>query len=568
MFHRAAMARFPKTCCERTLAVIAVGVALTASAQAAQFDVLIRNGTIYDGSGAPGKPGMVAFVQDRLVPIEDSASAQGKLEIDARGLAVAPGFINMLSWANESLVADGRSESDIRQGVTLEVLGEGESMGPLNERMRKDLEAQQGDIRFPVTWRTLAEYLNSLVERGVSPNVASFVGAATMRIHEIGYADRAPTPEELARMCDLARQAMEEGALGLSSALIYAPGFYARTEELVALAKVAARYDGLYISHLRSESSRLLEAADELIDISRQARIRAEIYHLKAAGRQHWSSVDALLQKIESARASGLEITADMYTYTAAATGLDAAMPPWVQEGGYDRWAERLRDPQIRARVKKEMSSPADKWENLYYLAGSAENVLLVGFKNSKLKPFTGKTLAEVARLRNSSTEDTAMDLVVEDGSRVSVVYHLMSEENVRREIKQPWMSFGSDAASLAPEGVFLKSSTHPRAYGNFARLLGKYVREEQLISLPEAIRRLSTLPARNLRLEKRGSLQPGFFADVVIFDPQKIADHATFADPHQYATGVVHVFVNGIQVLGNGHHTGAKPGRVVRRGR
>ena len=568
MFHRAAMARFPKTCCERTLAVIAVGVALTASAQAAQFDVLIRNGTIYDGSGAPGKPGMVAFVQDRLVPIEDSASAQGKLEIDARGLAVAPGFINMLSWANESLVADGRSESDIRQGVTLEVLGEGESMGPLNERMRKDLEAQQGDIRFPVTWRTLAEYLNSLVERGVSPNVASFVGAATLRIHEIGYADRAPTPEELARMCDLARQAMEEGALGLSSALIYAPGFYARTEELVALAKVAARYDGLYISHLRSESSRLLEAADELIDISRQARIRAEIYHLKAAGRQHWSSVDALLQKIESARASGLEITADMYTYTAAATGLDAAMPPWVQEGGYDRWAERLRDPQIRARVKKEMSSPADKWENLYYLAGSAENVLLVGFKNSKLKPFTGKTLAEVARLRNSSTEDTAMDLVVEDGSRVSVVYHLMSEENVRREIKQPWMSFGSDAASLAPEGVFLKSSTHPRAYGNFARLLGKYVREEQLISLPEAIRRLSTLPARNLRLEKRGSLQPGFFADVVIFDPQKIADHATFADPHQYATGVVHVFVNGIQVLGNGHHTGAKPGRVVRRGR
>jgi N-acyl-D-amino-acid deacylase len=562
------MARFPKTCCERTLAVIAVGVALTASAQAAQFDVLIRNGTIYDGSGAPGKPGMVAFVQDRLVPIEDSASAQGKLEIDARGLAVAPGFINMLSWANESLVADGRSESDIRQGVTLEVLGEGESMGPLNERMRKDLEAQQGDIRFPVTWRTLAEYLNSLVERGVSPNVASFVGAATLRIHEIGYADRAPTPEELARMCDLARQAMEEGALGLSSALIYAPGFYARTEELVALAKVAARYDGLYISHLRSESSRLLEAADELIDISRQARIRAEIYHLKAAGRQHWSSVDALLQKIESARASGLEITADMYTYTAAATGLDAAMPPWVQEGGYDRWAERLRDPQIRARVKKEMSSPADKWENLYYLAGSAENVLLVGFKNSKLKPFTGKTLAEVARLRNSSTEDTAMDLVVEDGSRVSVVYHLMSEENVRREIKQPWMSFGSDAASLAPEGVFLKSSTHPRAYGNFARLLGKYVREEQLISLPEAIRRLSTLPARNLRLEKRGSLQPGFFADVVIFDPQKIADHATFADPHQYATGVVHVFVNGIQVLGNGHHTGAKPGRVVRRGR
>jgi len=536
------------------------------SSLAADVDLLIRNGTIYDGTGSPGRLGDLAITNDRIASVASGEPLRAKIEIDARGLAVAPGFINMLSWANESLIADGRSQSDIRQGVTLEIMGEGESAGPLNETMRKDFEAQQADIRFPVTWHTLDEYLRYLVDRGISPNVASFVGATTLRIHEIGYTDRAPTAAELARMCDLAREAMEQGALGVSSALIYAPGFYARTDELIALAKVAARYNGMYISHMRSESSRLIEATDELITIATEAGIRAEIYHLKAAGHENWHKLDPLLQRIEKARAGGLEITADMYTYTAASTGLDAAMPPWVQEGGYNRWAERLRDPQIRARVKREMSMTATNWENLYYLAGSPDKVLLVGFKNPKLKPFTGKTLAEVAKIRNRSPEDTAMDLVIEDGSRVTVVYHLMSEENVRTQMKKPWMSFGSDAGSLAPEGVFLKASTHPRAYGNFARLLGKYVRDEKVIPLPEAIRRLTTLPASNLRLKNRGALRPGYFADVVVFDPARIQDYATFANPQQYSTGVAHVFVNGAQVLRDGVHTGAKPGRVVRR--
>jgi N-acyl-D-aspartate/D-glutamate deacylase len=552
--------------CLRPLLVCSTLCLFIQSSLAADVDLLIRNGTIYDGTGSPGRVGDLAITSDRIASVASGESLRAKTEIDARGLAIAPGFINMLSWANESLIADGRSQSDIRQGVTLEIMGEGESAGPLNESMRKDFEAQQADIRFPVTWHTLDEYLRHLVDRGISPNVASFVGATTLRIHEIGYTDRAPTVAELARMCDLAREAMEQGALGISSALIYAPGFYAKTDELTALAKVAARYNGMYISHMRSESSRLLEATDELITIAAEAGIRAEIYHLKAAGHENWHKLDPLLQRIEKARAGGLQITTDMYTYTAASTGLDAAMPPWVQEGGYNRWAERLRDPQIRARVKREMSMTATNWENLYYLAGSPEKVLLVGFKNPKLKPFTGKTLAEVAKIRNRSPEDTAMDLVIEDGGRVTVVYHLMSEENVRIQMKKPWMSFGSDAGSLAPEGVFLKASTHPRAYGNFARLLGKYVRDEKVISLPEAIRRLTTLPASNLRLKDRGALKPGYFADVVVFDPAKIQDYATFANPQQYSTGVIHVFVNGVQVLRDGVHTGAKPGRVVRR--
>ena len=534
---------------------------------AEMFDVLIRNGAIYDGSGAAPAMGNVAIKGDRIAAVGQIKDATAKIEIDAKGLAVAPGFINMLSWANESLIADGRSQGDIRQGVTLEILGEGESMGPLNEKMQRNYAAQQGDIKYPVNWRTLGEYLNQLVQRGISPNVASFVGATTLRIHEIGYTDRPPTAAELSRMCDLAREAMEEGALGLSSSLIYAPAFYAKTDELIALSKVAAKYDGIYISHIRSESSRLLEAADELITIAREAKIRAEIYHLKAAGRTNWSKLDQLLRKIEAARAEGLQITADMYTYTAASTGLDASMPPWVQEGGYDRWAERLRDPAIRERVKREMSAPADSWENLFYLSGSPTNILLVGFKNPKLKPLTGKTLAEAAKLRGKSAQDTAMDLVVEDGSRVAIVYHLMSEENVRKEIKQPWMSFGSDAGSMAPEGVFLKSSTHPRAYGNFARLLGRYVRDEKLIPLEEAVHRLTSLPASNLKLRHRGALKLDYFADVVIFDPARIQDHATFDKPQQYATGMVHVFVNGVQVFKDGEHTGAKPGRVVRRG-
>ena len=541
---------------------------VTATAHTAEtFDLLIRNGTIYDGSGNTPIDGAVAIDGDRVAAVGKLDNARGKREIDAKGMAVAPGFINMLSWANESLIADGRSQSEIRQGVTLEVMGEGESMGPLNDKMRRNLEAQQGDIKYPVTWQTLAEFLEHLVKRGISPNVASFVGATTLRIHEIGYADRPPTPEELSRMCDLAAQAMEQGALGVSSALIYAPGFYAKTDELIALAKVAAKYDGLYVSHIRSESTRLLEAADELIQIARAANIPAEIYHIKAAGRQNWSKLSALLEKIETARAQGLRITADMYTYTAASTGLDASMPPWVQEGGYDRWTERLRDPTIRGRVKREMAQAGDNWENLFYAAGTPTNILLVEFKNPKLKPFTGKTLAEVARIRGKPADETAMDLVIEDGSRVGVVYHLMSEENVRTEMKKAWVSFCSDSGSLAPEGVFLKTSTHPRAYGNFARLLGKYARDEKIIPLEEAVRRLTSLPASNLKLHHRGMLKPDYFADIVIFDPAKIQDHATFDRPQQYATGVQHVFVNGVQVLKDGEHTGAKPGRVVRRG-
>ena len=531
----------------------------------ADYDLVIRNGTIYDGSGQTPFVGDVAIKGDTIAAVGKRMDARRKAEIDARGRAVAPGFINMLSWANESLIHDGRSQSDIRQGVTLEVMGEGESMGPLNATMKQNMVEQQGDIKFKVEWTTLGEYLDYLVQRGVSCNVASFVGATTVRIHEIGYTDRPPTPAELERMKKLVQQAMEEGALGVGSSLIYTPAFYAKTDELIALCKVASENNGMYISHVRSEGNTFLEALDELIAISRGAKIPAEVYHLKAAGQSNWNKLEAAIQRIESARAAGLKVTADMYTYIAGATGLDAAMPPWVQEGGYKAWAERLKDPKIRDRVRQEMITPTAKWESLYLAAGSPEKVLLIGFKNEKLKPLTGKTLAEVAKMRGKSPEETAMDLVVEDGSRVSTVYFLMSEDNVRKQIALPWVSFDSDEGSYAPEGVFLKSNPHPRAYGNFARLLGKYVRDEKIIRLEEAIRRLTSLPAENLKIKQRGWLKPGYFADIVVFDPLRIQDHATFEKPHQYSTGVVHVFVNGVQVLKNGEHTGAKPGRVVR---
>ncbi len=529
------------------------------------YDVVIRGGTIYDGSGSPPFVGDLAIRGDTIAAIGSLGNARGRVEIDAAGLAVAPGFINMLSWATESLIADGRSQSDIRQGVTLEVFGEGWSMGPLNEAMRREMLERQGDIKYEIPWMTLGEYLEYLVRRGVSTNVASFVGATTVRIHVLGYENRPPTPEEMERMRQLVRQAMEEGALGVGSSLIYAPAFYASTEELIELCKVAAEYGGMYISHIRSEGNRLLEAIDELIRIAREAKIPAEIYHLKAAGRANWPKLDEAIRRIEAARAQGLRITANMYPYTAGATGLDAAMPPWVQEGGHRAWIERLKNPAIRQRVTREMRTPTDRWENLYLMAGSPENVLLVGFKNEALKPLTGKTLAEVARLRGRSPEDTIIDLVIEDDSRVGAVYFLMSEENVRKQIALPWMSFGSDAESLAPEGVFLKANPHPRAYGTFARVLGRYVREEKIIPLEEAIRRMTSLPAENLKLDRRGRLKVGYFADVVVFDPAKVQDHATYERPHQYATGVIHVFVNGVPVLRNGEHTGATPGRVVR---
>jgi N-acyl-D-amino-acid deacylase len=478
---------------------------------------------------------------------------------------VAPGFINMLSWATDSLLVDGRSQSDIRQGVTLEVMGEGESMGPLNASMKREMRQLQGDIKFPVAWTTLGEYLDYLVRKGVSTNVASFVGATTVRVYVVGYEDRPATGEEIRRMQRLVDTAMREGALGVSSALIYAPGSYARAEELTALAEVAGRYGGLYISHLRSEGNHLLEALDELIATARKAHVAAEVYHMKAAGKSNWDKCGAMIQKIEAARAEGLHITADMYTYTAGSTGLDAAMPPWVQAGGHRAWLTRLRDPAIRPRVLREMTTSAEGWENFYLLAGTPENILFVGFKNEKLKPLTGKTLAEVAALRGKAPPETILDLVVEDDSRVNTVYFLMSEENVQQQIRLPWVSFCSDAGSLAPEGVFLKSSTHPRAYGNFARLLGKYVREEKVIPLEEAIRRLTALPAENLKLDRRGRLKTGYYADIVVFDPQTVSDRATYENPRQYATGVVHVLVNGTQVLQDGTHTGAKPGQVVR---
>lgn len=527
------------------------------------YDLVIRNGAVYDGSGSAPFVGDVAIRGDRIAAV--GPGLRGRQEIDARGLAVAPGFINMLSWATESLLVDGRSLSDLTQGVTLEVFGEGWSMGPLNERMKKDQIQDQGDLKYDVAWTTLGEYLDHLVRRGISCNVASFVGATTIRIHELGYEDRRPAPEELERMKALVRQAMEEGALGVGSSLIYAPAFYADTAELVALSKEAARYGGMYISHLRSEGNRFEEAVDEILRIAREAGIRAEIYHLKAAGKSNWPKLDRVIGKIEAARREGVRISADMYTYTAGHTGLDAAMPPWVQEGGHRKWVERLKDPGIRERVRREMSTPTGAWENLYLAAGTPENVLLVGFKNEKLKPLTGKTLAEVARMRGTSPEETAMDLVVEDDSRVDTVYFMMSEENVKKQIRLPWVSFGSDAASMAPEGAFLRSRLHPRAYGNFARLLGKYVRDEKVIPLEEAVRRLTSLPAENLRIRDRGALKPGYFADVAVFDPERIGDHATFENPHRLSEGVIHVLVNGVPVLRDGRHTGRKPGRVVR---
>ena len=529
------------------------------------YDVLIRGGTVYDGSGEPPRVADVAVRGDAIADVGDLSGSTGSVEVDATGMALAPGFINMLSWATESLIVDGRSLGDIRQGVTLEIFGEGTSMGPINDEMRARMLDGQGDLTYDIPWTTLGEYLEHLVVRGVSPNVASFVGAETVRVHELGNEDRPPTPEELGRMEELVRDAMRQGALGVGSSLIYAPGFYADTDELIAITRAAGEFGGSYISHMRSEGNRLLEAVDELITIAREAGVPAEIYHLKAAGTANWGKLDQVIERVESARADGLRITADMYTYTAGATGLDAAMPPWVQEGGREAWVERLQDPEIRARVAAEMATPTDEWENLLLAAGSPDRVLLVGFRQDSLKYLTGRTLAEVAEMRGTSVEETAMTLVVQDDSRVGTVYFMMDEDNVRRQIAIPWVSFGSDAGSMAPVDPFTRSNTHPRAYGNFARLLGRYVRDEKTIPLEEAIRKLTSLPAGNLGLDRRGSLTTGHFADIVVFDPEAIQDHATFEDPHQLATGVRDVFVNGTAVLRDGEHTGELPGRVVR---
>lgn len=528
------------------------------------LDVIIRGGTVYDGSGRKPVKADVGIVGDKVVSIGDLSRQKALISIDASGMAVAPGFINMLSWSTESLIVDPRSLGELKQGVTTQIFGEGFSMGPLNERMKKQMKDDQGDLKFDIGWTTLAEYLQYLEKRGVSQNVASYVGATTIRMNVIGEEDKQPTPEQMQQMRELVRREMEAGALGIGTSLIYAPAFYAKTEELIEMCKVAAKYKGKYISHMRSEGNRLIEAVEELLRISREAKIPAEIYHLKAAGKENWPKMDKVLAMVEAARKNGMKITADMYTYPAGATGLDAAMPPWVLDGGYPELFKRLKDPATRKKIIDEIRTPTDKWENLYLAAGSAERVLLVGFKNDKLKPLTGKTLAEVAKMRGTDPETTILDLVLEDQSRVGTVYFLMDEENIKKQIKKPWVSFGSDAESIAPEGAFLKSNPHPRSYGNFARLLGKYVRDEKVISLSEAVRRLSRLPATNLGLDRRGSLRPGYFADVVVFDPRTIADKATFDRPHQFAVGVRDVLVNGVPLLRNGEHTGKFSGRAL----
>lgn len=553
----------------KRMSAIAVAVAAlfaTSSAPVpASYSVLIHGGTIYDGSGSTPYVGDVALKGDRIVYVGPHAPGHAARVIDATGKAVSPGFINMLSWAVESLIADGRGMSDTYQGVTLEVFGEGDSMGPLTPEMKAKALKREGDIKYPISWTTLAQYLDFITRKGVTPNVASFVGATTVRVHELGEKDVQPTPAQLIRMRALVRQAMKDGALGVGSALIYAPATYAKTPELVALTLEAGKCGGMYISHMRSEGNKLLEAIDELITISRESGAPAEIYHFKQAGQSNWGKLDAAITRVNAARASGDRVSANMYTYLAGATGLDAAMPPWVQSGGLEAWIARMKDPAVRARLVKEMRTPTNEWENLMLLTGSPDKILLVAFKNPKLKPLTGKTLGEVARMRGKSPEETAMDLVIEDGSRVGTVYFLMSEDNVKREVGLPWMSFGSDEGSPAPEGVFLKSHSHPRAYGNVARLLGHYVRDEHAATLQDAVRRLTSLPASNLGIRQRGALKPGFYGDVVVFDPATIQDHATYDKPDQLATGVDDVFVNGVQVLKDGVHTGAKPGRVVR---
>jgi N-acyl-D-amino-acid deacylase len=547
------------------ITALAALVLLAACSKPASYDLILRGGTIYDGSGEVPYVGDIAVNGDMIAAHGNLGTAKAATEIDVAGLAVAPGFVNMLSWSVESLIEDGRSQSEIRQGVTLEVMGEGDSMGPLNDEMKAALVRLQGDIRYDVEWTTLGEYLEFLEQRGVSTNVASFIGAATPREYVIGHEDRAPTPEELDQMRVLVRQAMEEGAMGVASSLMYPPGLFADTDELIALSEVAAEYGGVYASHMRDEGAHMLQAIDELVTIARAAGIRAEIYHLKSSGERNWPIFDEAIAMIERARAEGLEITADVYTYPAGSTGLNASVPPWVQEGGFDASVKRMQDPAIREKLMAEMSEESDEWENMFLAAGGPENILLVSFKSEQLKPLTGKTVAEVAELWGLSPEETILDLIVRDGSRVGTVYFTQSEDIVRKAVALPWTSFNSDASSQAPEGVFLLSNPHPRAYGSFARVLGKYARDEKLITLEEAVRKLAALPAQTLRIERRGELKKGFYADVVVFNPDTIQDHATFIEPHQYATGMVHVFVNGEQVLKDGEHTGATPGRVVR---
>ena len=541
----------------RVLAVLLLTLSSCASAREARpvYDSVIRGGTIYDGSGGAPYLGDLAIKGGRIAAIAPRIPGKGRTEIDARGLAVAPGFINMLSWAAEPLIRDGRALSDVRQGVTLEVMGEGWSMGPFSRAQKAEAEAEQTTTRYKISWTTLGQFLQFLERKGVSVNVASMVGASTVRVHELGRNDVDPTPEQLGRMRALVRQAMDEGAMGVGSSLIYVPALYAETEELTALASEAGRCGGLYISHMRSESSGLLEAIEELIEIARRSGARAEIYHLKSVGRSNWPLIDPALARIEAARAAGVPVTADMYLYTASGTGLDSTLPVWIREGGSRAMLERLRQPDLRARAVAEMQSGTRDWST----------VQPVGFANPALRAYAGKRLTEIAALRGKSPAETAVDLVVEDGSQVGTIYHSISEDGLRKVLARPWVSFGSDAAAIAAEPPFTDREVHPRAYGNFARLLGRYVRDEKALTLQEAVRRLTSLPADNLRIADRGRLKRGFHADLAIFDPATIADRATYEKTHAYAVGMRHVFVNGVAVLRDGEHTGATPGRFVR---
>lgn len=541
---------------------------LTACEEQHSHDIIITNGMIYDGTGSESHEGDIAIRDGRIthvgsLPEEISASEV----INAGGLAVSPGFINMLSWAGEPLIEDGRSMSNIKQGVTLEVMGEGTSMGPLNDRLALIMENDQTDIQYDVTWRTLNGFLEHLVNRGVSTNVASFVGATTVRMNVLGRDDITPTPGELNRMQELVREAMEDGAMGLSSALIYAPAWYADTEELSALADAAAEYNGLYATHLRSEGDRLTEAVNEMLQITQETGIASHIHHLKAAGTENRQKLDEVIDSVENAQDAGYDISSNMYLYTAAATRLSAVIPPWAREGGRQDMLERFQNPVTRKRILAEMESDETEWENFLQMVNSPGDITLTGFRTEEMQRFVGWTLAEAARAYGRSPAETVLELIAEDNYTINAVFHLMSEENVQKKVQLPWMTFGSDSGSMAAEGVFLNRRPHPRAYGNFARLLGRYVREEGLLSLEEAVHRLTGFPAGLLGIDQeRGRLEEGYYADIVIFDPEEIRDHATYDNPHQYASGVMHVLVNGVSVLTGGEHTGALPGQVVRR--
>ena len=549
----------------KQLLAIAIISVIISSCNQPSYDTIIRNGMVYDGNGGEPFKGDIGINSDTIAFIGDLSKEKGRNEIDANGMAVSPGFINMLSWSPVTLLEDGNSQGDIRQGVTIEVFGEGESMGPLNPKMKADLQKDQPLFKFNVDWNTLGEYMHSLEKRGISCNVASYIGATTIRTHVIGEENRDPTATELDSMKALVKQAMEEGALGVGSSLIYPPAFFAKTSELIELCKAAAPYGGGYISHMRSEGNKLHEAVEELITIAKEAGVHGEIYHLKVGGIDNWNKMDSVIKRVERARSEGIDIAANMYTYIAGATGMTASMPPSLQDGGFGKLWERLQDPSVRKEMKKAMKTNAADWENLYYGAGSPERVLLLGFRKNSLSKYIGKTLGEAAKMMNTTPEDAAIDLIIEDSSRVEVAYFLMNEDNVKKQIALPWVSFGSDAGSMAPEGNFLKQSTHPRAYGNFARVIGHYVRDEKVLSLQQAIQKLSNVAAHSLNISKRGELKVGNFADVLVFDPAKVKDNATFEKPHQYASGMIHVMVNGVQVLKNGEHTNAKPGRFVK---